>query len=74
MTLHECIAGLMVRCNHMGKRPNGFRIYLSRTTFVYMIGPNRAEAARFRAADILGEDWQIVPLPPEYEQPITSES
>jgi hypothetical protein len=72
MTLHECIAGLMVRCGMMGVRPNGFSIYLAKTTFVYMIGPRRNEPARCRAADLLAEDWSIMPSP--VDEAITSES
>lgn len=74
MTLHECIAGLMVRCGMMGVRPNGFSIYLSRTTYVYMLGPKRMEPARFRAADLLAEDWQIVSAPEGLDAPAKVEA
>jgi hypothetical protein len=68
MTCHECIAGLMVRHGMMGTRPNGFKIVLARTNFVYMIGNKRLEPARFRASDLLAEDWEIHPAPPEHRE------
>lgn len=68
MTLHECVAGLMVRHGMMGKRPNGFAIALTKSTYVREVVEGRQYSARFRAADVLAEDWQIYPLPAELQE------
>jgi hypothetical protein len=70
MTFHDCVAGLMVRCGIVGKRPNGFTIYLSTTTYLLEINALRPTPARLRASDCLAEDWQIVPAPLEAQEPI----
>jgi hypothetical protein len=70
MTLHECIAGLMVRCGMVGKRPNGFTIYLSKTTYLLEINAHRPTPARLRASDCLAEAWTIVQAPLEAQEPI----
>ena len=74
MTMHEMVAGLMVRCDHLGKRPNGLQVILNRNNWLQMRGREKWEPARFRANDILAEDWSVVPVPVELMEPITSES
>ena len=63
MNTPDMIAGLMVRCGHMGIRPNGLCISLNRNCWLQMLGKRGWEPARLRAGDIVAQDWSIVPLP-----------
>lgn len=65
MNVYEAISNLLTKANIVAVRPTGLTLTLSRSTWVHMITTKREECARFRAADLLADDWQIETKPRE---------
>ncbi len=74
MNVEQMISGLLVRCSMMGVRPNGTAISLNRNNWVQQLGKRGWEPARFRAGDILAEDWEIVAQPADVQAPTPTAS
>lgn len=65
MNINDVISHLLIKDHMIGVRPTGLRLTLSKSTGVWMYGPKRFESARFRAADLLADDWELEAKPVE---------
>lgn len=69
MNIEQMASGLLVRCGHVGVRPNGLTVALNRNNWMQMLGKKGWEPARFRLGDLVAEDWDIVALPADAPAP-----
>lgn len=63
MNIYQATSTLLTKAGFYAVRPDGKCFVLSRTAYALRADRARVDYFKFRAADLLADDWDVQPIP-----------